>query len=183
MDCAPQTDETIRFDGEDLKKVEQFKNLGSFICSDSDSFQMSTPMSVPLGWSGPRWLESCVMPLCLKSKIYITIMHPVALYKLECWSVTAKHDAHGMEIQSLQRYLGLMQFNHIMNDDIWCWLGVTPIVAKMREERHGRSKEDSVARTAMRLDPDAKNRWMVNGSNQGGHEMHGWHPWRCPGSI
>lgn len=35
---APQTDGTIKFGGDDLKKVEQFKYLEFFIGNDSDSF-------------------------------------------------------------------------------------------------------------------------------------------------
>ncbi|XP_063165402.1 uncharacterized protein LOC134501489 [Candoia aspera] len=38
MECDPQTDGTISIGGEDLKKVEQFKYLGSLICSNGDSF-------------------------------------------------------------------------------------------------------------------------------------------------
>uniref|UniRef100_A0A914VVP6 Reverse transcriptase domain-containing protein n=1 Tax=Plectus sambesii TaxID=2011161 RepID=A0A914VVP6_9BILA len=38
MECDPQTDETISIGGEELKKVEQFKYLGSLICSSGDSF-------------------------------------------------------------------------------------------------------------------------------------------------
>lgn len=80
---------------------------------------------------------------------------------------------HVMIMQMLQWCLGLTQFDHAMNDDILCQLGIMPNVEKTLEVRFiwyiyiVRDSEDSVGRTAMCLDPGGqqlhgrlKKRWM-----------------------
>uniref|UniRef100_A0A914X4N9 Reverse transcriptase domain-containing protein n=1 Tax=Plectus sambesii TaxID=2011161 RepID=A0A914X4N9_9BILA len=178
MECGPQTDGTISIGGEELKKVEQFKYLGSLICSNGDSFP-DARARVNAAWMKWRQVTGVLcdrrMPLRLKSKVYKTVVRPVALYGSECWPATAKHEQalHVMEMRMLRWSLGLTRFDHAMNNDVRRRLGVAPITAKMREGRlrwYGhvvRSDEHSVARTAMRLDPDGrrprgrpKKRWM-----------------------
>jgi hypothetical protein len=178
MECGPQTDRTISIGGEDLKKVEQFKYLGSLVCSDGDSLP-DTRARVNAAWMKWRQVTGVMcdrrMPLRLKSKVYKTVVRLIALYGSECWPATAKHEQvlHVMEMRMLRWCLGLTRFDHATNDDVRRRLGVAPIVAKMQEGRlrwYGhvvRSEEHSVVKTAMRLDVEGrrprgrpKKRWM-----------------------
>ena len=115
------------------------------------------------------------MPIRLKSKIYEIIVRPVALYGAECWPATAKHGQllHAMEMRMLRWSLGLTRLDHVMNINVRKRMGIAPITEKMLEARlrwYGhvtRSHENSVAKTAMRLDLPGKRprgrpkmRWM-----------------------
>ena len=59
------------------------------------------------------------MPIRLESKVYKTVVRPVALYGSECWPATAKHEQalHVMEMRMLRWCLGLTRYDHAMNDD------------------------------------------------------------------
>lgn len=103
MECGLQTDGTFYVGGVDLNKVQQFKYLRSVICSDGESL-LATPFHVNTAWT--KWCQvtgvlcNHRMPLCLKSKIYKTVVRPVALYGSESWPMTAKHEQalHVMEM-------------------------------------------------------------------------------------
>lgn len=165
MECGPQTDRTISIGGEDLKKVKQFKYLGSLLCNNGNNFP-DAHACANAAWMKWHQVTGILcdprLPLCLKSNIYRMVVCPVFLYGSECWPATAKHELaiHVMEIQMLRWCLGLTQFDHAMND-ISHRLGVMPIVAKIWEGRLRWyhiicGKEDSVARTAIHLDPDGQ---------------------------
>lgn len=115
------------------------------------------------------------IPNRLKSKIYKSVVRPVALYGSECWPATAKHEQalHTMEMRMLRWCLGLTRWDHVMNTDVRKRMGIAPITDKMQEARlrwYGhvvQSDENSVVRTALRLSPQGrrprgrpKRRWM-----------------------
>lgn len=178
MECGTQGDETINIDGKDLKKTTQFKYLGSTIISDGDTLP-DARSRVNAAWTKWRQVTGVLcdrrMPNRLKTKVYKTVVRPVALYGSECWPTISKHEQalHTMEIRMLRWSLGLTKLNRIRNDEVRRRMGVAPITEKMREERlrwYGhvvRSSEHSVASTAMRLNPQGrrprgrpKTRWM-----------------------
>lgn len=59
----------------------------------------------------------------------------VAFYGTECWPATSKYEQalHVMEMQMLQRCLGVTRSDHVMNDDIHRRLGITAFMAKFQE--------------------------------------------------
>ncbi|EYC37522.1 hypothetical protein Y032_0783g2326 [Ancylostoma ceylanicum] len=97
------------------------------------------------------------VPLKLKSKIYRTVVRPVALYRAECWPTTLKHEQtlHTMEMRMLRWTRGITRLDRVRNEDVRSMFGVAPITAKMRDARlcwysHGLKGEDSsVAKSAM----------------------------------
>ncbi|XP_066469312.1 vomeronasal type-2 receptor 26-like [Tiliqua scincoides] len=103
MECG-----TISIGGEDVKKAEQFKYLSSLIRSNGDSFS-DADAHVNATWMKWRQVtESCVIIECpdafLKSKIYRTVVHPVALYGSECWpALTRMQHKHFLPIVSAVR--------------------------------------------------------------------------------
>lgn len=178
MECGTQTNGTVRIDGEDLKKVEKFKYLGSLICSNGDSLP-DARKRVNAAWMKWRQVTGVLcdlrIPLRLKAKIYKSVVRPVALYGSECWPATTKHEQalSTMEMRMLRWCLGLTRFDRIRNEDVRRRWGVAPIAEKMREGRlrwYGhvvRREENSLAKTAMRLEIAGqrlrgrpKKRWM-----------------------
>ncbi|XP_077061885.1 uncharacterized protein LOC143714541 [Siphateles boraxobius] len=164
LECGPQTDGTIGIDGKDLKKVQHFKYLGSILSSNGDTLP-DVRARVSAACSKWRQVTGVLcnrrMPIRLKSKIYEIIVRPVALYGAESWPATAKHGQllHAMEMHMLRWSLGLTRLDDVMNIDVRKRMEIAPITEKMLEARlhwYGhvtRSHENSVAKTAMRLDP------------------------------
>ena len=162
LQCGPQTDGSIKVGDQDLKKVEQFKYLGSYVSADTDSLH-DARMKTNAAWQKWRQVTGVLcdrrMPSRLKSKVYKTVVRPVALYGTECWATTRKHERtlHTMEMRMLRWMLGLTRMDHVMNTDVRKVLGIAPINEKMQEYRlrwYGhtlRREPESIARTALDL--------------------------------
>ncbi|KAG8229471.1 hypothetical protein J437_LFUL017885 [Ladona fulva] len=77
------------------------------------------------------------MPIYLKTKVYKLIVHPVALYRPECWPTTTKQEQvlFTMEMKILRWHLGRRQLNQVMNEDIRKLFGVALIMYRMQESR------------------------------------------------
>lgn len=178
LELDPQTDGTITIDGEPLKKTSTFKYLGSTLTSDGN-IDVDVRTRINAAWMKWRTVTGVLcdrrMPDRLKSKIYKSVVRPVALYGSECWPAAARHEQalNTMEMRMLRWSIGLTRWDRVTNVDVRKRLGVAPIVEKMRETRlrwYGhvmRSDEDSIARTALRYDPPGqrprgrpKKRWM-----------------------
>nr|CDJ81717.1 uncharacterized protein LOC762541 [Haemonchus contortus] len=104
------------------------------------------------------------IPERLKSKIYRTVIRPVAIYGAECWPATKEVEARlsVMETKMLRWTAGVTRLDRISNDAIRERFGVAPIVDKMREARlrwYGhtlRAKNDSVRKISLNLDVSGK---------------------------
>nr|CDJ93337.1 endonuclease-reverse transcriptase HmRTE-e01 [Haemonchus contortus] len=115
------------------------------------------------------------IPERLKSKIYRTVIRPVAIYGAECWPTTKEVEARlsVMETKMLRWTAGVTRLDRISNDAIRERFGVAPIVDKMREARlrwYGhvlRADEGSVRKIGLNLDVSGrrprgrpKQRWL-----------------------
>ncbi|KAK6763276.1 hypothetical protein RB195_023837 [Necator americanus] len=99
-------------------------------------------------------------PVRLKSKIYRTVVRPVALYGCECWPTTKALERvlRAMEMRMLRWTIDVMLKEKVSNDTVRSIFGVVPITEKMKEARLRwfghvlRREEDSVAQIALKLD-------------------------------
>ncbi|PIO64310.1 hypothetical protein TELCIR_14067 [Teladorsagia circumcincta] len=104
------------------------------------------------------------IPERLKSKIYRTVIRPVALYGAECWPATKDIEARlgVMETKMLRWTAGVTRLDRIRNDDIRERFGVAPIADKMREARlrwYGhvlRRSDESVRKIGLKIDVPGK---------------------------
>ncbi|EYC22249.1 hypothetical protein Y032_0017g3240 [Ancylostoma ceylanicum] len=122
MECGAKIEDgTICVDGNDLKKVECFKYLGSRIASTGDILPDA------LGRANAAWMKwktttgilcDKKMPIRLKAKVYRTVVRPVALYGTECWAATktTKQVLHAMEMRMLRWSMGVTLKDKIPNE-------------------------------------------------------------------
>ena len=178
LESGSQSDGSILIDGSPLTKTQEFRYLGSRIAASGDTLP-DARARVNAAWLKWREVTGILcdrkMPLYLKSKIYRTVVRPVALYGAECWPATKVHERtlHAMEMRMLRWSLGVTRLDHIMNENIRKTCGVAPIQEKMREARlrwYGhvsRADANSVAKRVLALSPNGrrpqgrpKKRWM-----------------------
>ncbi|KAK6740367.1 hypothetical protein RB195_008685 [Necator americanus] len=164
MECGPRIEDgSIRVDGTELNKVNCFKYLGSKVTSTGDIDQEGRAR-VNAAWM--KWkmatglLYDKKVPVRLNSKIYRTVVRPVALYGCECWPTTKALEKvlRAMEMRMLRWTIGATLKEKVSNDTVRSIFGVVPITEKMKDARLRwfghvlRREEDSVAKTALKLD-------------------------------
>ncbi|VDP11972.1 unnamed protein product [Heligmosomoides polygyrus] len=158
---------SIKINGTELARTSLFRYLGSAIASDG-GLMVEVNSCVSAAWS--KW-RSLTGVLCdrkitehLKSKIYKTVMRPVAMYGAECWPAIKEVETRlsVMETNMLRWTAGVTRMDRIRNDAIRQKFGVAPIADKIREARlrwYGhvlRGKEDSVRKIDLELDMSGK---------------------------
>ncbi|VDO72412.1 unnamed protein product [Heligmosomoides polygyrus] len=140
---------SIEINGTALVRWTHFKYLGFAVASDS-----SLTFEVNLREDTER----------LKSKIYRTIVRPVAMYGAECWSATKEVETRlsVMETKMLRWTAGVTRLDRICNDEIRQRFGVAPIADKLREARLRlyddvvRANDDTVRKTGLNTDVPGK---------------------------
>ncbi|EYC02683.1 hypothetical protein Y032_0098g3069 [Ancylostoma ceylanicum] len=108
VECGEQSLGTILVDDAKLSKVSAFKyNLGSRISADGSTL-VEAQYRANSAWNKWRQVTEVMCdrktPLKLKSKIYRTVVRPVALYGTKCWPTTLKNEqtVHAMEMRILR---------------------------------------------------------------------------------
>ncbi|VDP17072.1 unnamed protein product [Heligmosomoides polygyrus] len=104
------------------------------------------------------------IPEYLKSKVYRTVVRPVATYGAECWPVTKEIESRlsVMETKMLRWTAGVTRLDRVRNDTIQQRFGVVPIDDKLREARlrwYGhvlRANDDSVCKIGLNLEVPGK---------------------------
>ncbi|KAK6763104.1 hypothetical protein RB195_023712 [Necator americanus] len=100
------------------------------------------------------------VPVRLKSKIYRTVVRPVALFGCECWPTTKALERvlYAMEMRMLKCTIGVTLKDKVSNDTVRSIFGAIPITEKMKEARLRWfrhvfwGEENSIAKTALKLD-------------------------------
>ncbi|KAK6738261.1 hypothetical protein RB195_020396 [Necator americanus] len=141
MECGPRIEDgSIRVDGTELNKVNCFKYLGSKVTSTGDIDQEGRAR-VNAAWMKWKMATGVLcdkkVPVRLKSKIYRTVVRPVALYGCECWPTTKALERvlHAMEMRMLRWTIGVTLKEKVSNDTVRSIFGVVPITEKMKEAR------------------------------------------------
>ncbi|VDL76639.1 unnamed protein product [Nippostrongylus brasiliensis] len=149
-------------DGTELVRVSTFKYLGSTIACNGD---LSGEVNVRVSSAWTKWHASTgvlcdrKIPERLKSKIYRTVIRPVALYGAECWPATREVERRlsVMEMKMLRWMAGVTRLDRKTNAEIRERFGVAPIPDKLREYRlrwYGhvlRASDDTVCKIGLGL--------------------------------
>ncbi|KAH9401136.1 hypothetical protein TYRP_002727 [Tyrophagus putrescentiae] len=156
-------DVSVAVGGVSLVRSSNFKYLGSILSSDGCS-KADVGARVSLSWNKWRSVTGVLcdkrMPMKLKSKVYRTMVRPVALYGAECRSSTEllANRLHCMEMNMLRWSLGVTRLDRIPNDIVRMVYGVRPIKDKIVESRLRwfghvcRSAPDSIIGSAWTLE-------------------------------
>ena len=134
--------------GTSLRQVNKFKYLGVTISEEGGS-EEAVRATVSAAWGKWRDLSGVIsdkyMPRKLKIKLYMTVIRPVLLYGVECWTVRKKEEQifEKTEMQMLRRIKGVTLRDRVKSVDIRKELGVSSIqekVTKMRIRWYGHMK-------------------------------------------
>ena len=132
--------DTIRMEGVEVKRVHDFKYLGSTVQSDGNC-NREVKKRVQAGWNGWRKLTEIMCDKKLsgetKGKIYKTAVRPALLYGLETVATTKKHEAEleVAELRMLRWSLGVTRLDRIPNNNIRDTVRIAKFGAKQREAR------------------------------------------------
>ncbi|KAK3548354.1 hypothetical protein QTP70_010715 [Hemibagrus guttatus] len=152
---------TVRLQGEEVKKVQEFKYLGSTVQSNGECGK-EVKKRVQAGWNG--WKKVSVV-LCdrkisvrIKGKVYRTVVRPAMLYGLETVSLKKRQESEleVAELKMLRFSLGVTRLDRIRNEYIRGTAHVGCLGDKVREARlrwfghvQRREKEEDEERVTM----------------------------------
>ncbi|EYC44648.1 hypothetical protein Y032_0455g1774 [Ancylostoma ceylanicum] len=154
---------TIQADGNDLRRTDFFKYLGSTLSADG-SLADEVATRVNAAWLKWRSMTGLLcdknIPDRFKSKVYRAVVPSVALYGAECWPATKEVERRlsVMETKMLRWTAGVTRADRIRNEKIRERPGIAPIANKLRETRirwygHAlRANEDTTCKVGLDLE-------------------------------
>ncbi|KAK3544010.1 hypothetical protein QTP70_033140, partial [Hemibagrus guttatus] len=131
---------TVRLQGEEVKKVQEFKYLGSTFQSNGECGK-EVKKRVQAGWNGWRkvWGVLCDRKISarIKGKVYRTVVRPAMLYGLETVSLRKRQESEleVAELKMLRFSLGVTRLDRIRNEYIRGTAHVGRLGDKVREAR------------------------------------------------
>ncbi|KAK3520102.1 hypothetical protein QTP70_013583, partial [Hemibagrus guttatus] len=131
---------TVRLQGEEVKKVQEFKYLGSTVQSNGECGK-EVKKRVQAGWNGWRkvWGVLCDRKISarIKGKVYRTVVRPAMLYGLETVSLRKRQESEleVAELKMLRFSLGVTRLDRIRNEYIRGTAHVARLGDKVREAR------------------------------------------------
>ncbi|KAK3513152.1 hypothetical protein QTP70_007486 [Hemibagrus guttatus] len=131
---------TVRLQGEEVKKVQEFKYLGSTVQSNGECGK-EVKKRVQAGWNGWRkvWGVLCERKISarIKGKVYRTVVRPAMLYGLETVSLRKRQESEleVAELKMLRFSLGVTRLDRIRNEYIRGTAHVGRLGDKVREAR------------------------------------------------
>ncbi|KAK3559119.1 hypothetical protein QTP86_004099 [Hemibagrus guttatus] len=114
---------TVRLQGEEVKKVQEFKYLGSTVQSNGECGK-EVKKRVQAGWNGWRKVSGVLcdqkISARIKGKVYRTVVRPAMLYGLETVSLRKRQDSEleVAELKMLRLSLGVTRLDRIKNEYI-----------------------------------------------------------------
>ncbi|KAK3524375.1 hypothetical protein QTP70_028018, partial [Hemibagrus guttatus] len=131
---------TVRLQGEEVKKVQEFKYLGSTVQSNGECGK-EVKKRVQAGWNGWRkvWGVLCDRKISarIKGKVYRTVVRVAMLYGLETVSLRKRQESEleVAELKMLRFSLGVTRLDRIRNKYIRGTAHVGRLGDKVREAR------------------------------------------------
>ncbi|KAK3510389.1 hypothetical protein QTP70_005861 [Hemibagrus guttatus] len=131
---------TVRLQGEEVKKVQEFKYLGSTVQSNGECGK-EVKKRVQAGWNGWRKVSGVLcdqkISARIKGKVYRTVVRPAMLYGLETVSLRKRQESEleVAELKMLRFSLGVTRLDRIRNDYIRGTAHVGRLGDKVREAR------------------------------------------------
>lgn len=140
--CLNERDQgrSVRLQGAEVKKVQEFKYLGSTVQCDGECGK-EVKRRVQAGWSGWRKVSGVLcdrrVSARLKGKVYKTVVRPALLYGLETVAVRQRQEAdmEVAEMKMLRFSLGVTRLDRIRNEYIRGTAHVACVSDKVREAR------------------------------------------------
>ncbi|KAK3524727.1 hypothetical protein QTP86_001653, partial [Hemibagrus guttatus] len=131
---------TVRLQGEEVKKVQEFKYLGSTVQSNGE-IGKEVKKQVQAGWNGWRKVSGVLcdrkISARIKGKVYRTVVRPARLYGLETVSLRKRQESEleVAELKMLRFSLGVTRLDRIRNEYIRGTAHVGRLGDKVREAR------------------------------------------------
>ncbi|KAK3517122.1 hypothetical protein QTP86_003959, partial [Hemibagrus guttatus] len=131
---------TVRLQGEEVKKVQEFKYLGSTVQSNGECGK-EVKKRVQAGWNGWRKVSGVLcdqkISARVKGKVYRTVVRPAMLYGLETVSLRKRQESEleVAELKMLRFSLGVTRLDRIRNEYIRGTAHVGRLGDKVREAR------------------------------------------------
>ncbi|KAK3510268.1 hypothetical protein QTP70_032587 [Hemibagrus guttatus] len=131
---------TVRLQGEEVKKVQEFKYLGSTVQSNGECGK-EVKKRVQAGWNGWRKVSGVLcdrkISVRIKGKVYRTVVRPAMLYGLETVSLRKRQESEleVAELKMLRFSLGVTRLDRIRNEYIRGTAHVGRLGDKVRETR------------------------------------------------
>uniref|UniRef100_A0A3B3BTI6 ribonuclease H n=1 Tax=Oryzias melastigma TaxID=30732 RepID=A0A3B3BTI6_ORYME len=130
----------VRLQGEEIKKVEEFKYLGSTVQSNGECGK-EVKRRVQAGWNGWRKVSGVMcdrrVSAQMKGKVYKTVVRPAMLFGLETVGLKKRQEAEleVAEMKMLRFSLGVTRMDRIRNEYIRGTAHVRGFGDKVREAR------------------------------------------------
>ncbi|KAK3511140.1 hypothetical protein QTP70_032093 [Hemibagrus guttatus] len=131
---------TVRLQGEEVKKAQEFKYLGSTVQSNGECGK-EVKKRVQAGWNGWRKVSGVLcerkISARIKGKVYRTVVRPAMLYGLETVSLRKRQESEleVAELKMLRFSLGVTRLDRIRNEYIRGTAHVGRLGDKVREAR------------------------------------------------
>ncbi|KAK3511626.1 hypothetical protein QTP70_013648 [Hemibagrus guttatus] len=131
---------TVRLQGDEVKKVQEFKYLGSTVQSNGECGK-EVKKRVQAGWNGWRKVSGVLcdrkISARIKGKVYRTVVRPAMLYGLETVSLRKRQESEleVAELKMLRFSLGVTRLDRIRNEYIRGTAHVGRLGDKVREAR------------------------------------------------
>ncbi|KAK3562946.1 hypothetical protein QTP86_011695 [Hemibagrus guttatus] len=129
---------TVRLQGEEVKKVQEFKYLGSTVQSNGECGK-EVKKRVQAGWNGWRKVSGVLcerkISARIKGKVYRTVVRAAMLYGLETVSLRKRQESEleVAELKMLRFSLGVTRLDRIRNEYIRGTAHVGRLGDKVRE--------------------------------------------------
>ncbi|KAK3545483.1 hypothetical protein QTP70_007728 [Hemibagrus guttatus] len=131
---------TVRLQGEEVKKVQELKYLGSTVQSNGECGK-EVKKRVQAGWNGWRKVSGVLcdrkISATIKGKVYRTVVREAMLYGLETVSLRKRQESEleVAELKMLRFSLGVTRLDRIRNEYIRGTAHVGRLGDKVRETR------------------------------------------------